>query len=165
MVTVELQLCSDLFISLGDTYRIENKIDRLFRPCLVCNDAVVIEVADHREVKEALTGSYVRNICYPLLVRPLCDEVTVEKIRKTVESFPVLHIPPSPNDRKQTVLVHYSENGFRIVTDSVSFQPDMYSSVAIGAPAFNLALADLLGQREILCRCRHPLYIPIIAAA
>ena len=49
--------------------------------------------------------------------------------------------------------------------DPVPFQPDMHSPVAIGAFALSLALADLLGQREILCGYRHPLYVPVIAAA
>ena len=49
--------------------------------------------------------------------------------------------------------------------DSLSFQPNVYSPVAIGALAFCLALTDLLGQRQILCRNLHSLCIPIVAAA
>ena len=48
--------------------------------------------------------------------------------------------------------------------DSVSFQPDMHSPVAIGASAFNLAFSDLLGQGQILCRDLHPFDISIVAA-
>ena len=49
--------------------------------------------------------------------------------------------------------------------DSVSIEPDMHSPVAIGAFAFCLALTNLLGQWEILCRYLHSLYISIVAAA
>ena len=49
--------------------------------------------------------------------------------------------------------------------DSVSFQPNVHPSVAVGALAFALALADLLGQRQILGRSLHSLYIPVVAAA
>ena len=82
-----------------------------------------------------------------------------------MQRFSVLHIPFSPNDRKQTVFIHHSENGFGIVMDSVSLEPDMHSPVAIGAFAFCLALTNLIGQGEILCRYLHSFYIPIVAAA
>ena len=49
--------------------------------------------------------------------------------------------------------------------DSVSLQPDLYSAVAVGVPAFGLTLADLLGQWQILCGFLHSLYKPIVAAA
>ena len=67
MVTVELQLCSDLLISLGSTNGVKNKIDGLFCSGLVGDNAVVIEVADHREIKEALaiiTGYAIDYILY-----------------------------------------------------------------------------------------------------
>jgi len=57
LVTVELQLCSDLFIPLGSTNGVKDKIDRLFCSGLVSDNAVVIEVSDYREVREALTGA------------------------------------------------------------------------------------------------------------
>ena len=82
-----------------------------------------------------------------------------------MDSFSVLHIPFSPNNRKQTVLIHHSENGFGIVMDSMSFQPDMYSSVTISTSAFSLAFADLLSQRQIFSRDFHPIDIPVVATA
>ena len=82
-----------------------------------------------------------------------------------MESFSILHIPLSSNNREQTVFVHHSENRFRVMMDSVSFQPNVHPSVAVGALAFALALADLLGQRQILGRSLHSLYIPVVAAA
>ena len=165
LVTVELQLCSDLLISLSNTNGVKNKTDCLLCTGLVGDNAVVIEVADHREVKEALSGTDVRNVCYPLLVGPIRSEVPVEQIRITVKRLSVLHIPLSPNSRKQTVLVHYFKDCFGIVMDSVPLQPYVHSPVAIGTLAFCLALTDLLGQRQIFCRVLHPLYIPIVAAA
>ena len=85
---MELQLCSDLLISLGRTDRIENKVDVLFRSRLVGNDAVIIEVSDHREVKESLAGTNVRNVCYPLLVGTVCCEIAVEQIGIAMQCFP-----------------------------------------------------------------------------
>lgn len=46
MVTVELQLCGDLFFPLGGSERGKNEIDVLFCPSLVGNDAVVVEVTN-----------------------------------------------------------------------------------------------------------------------
>ena len=82
-----------------------------------------------------------------------------------MESFSVFHVPLSSNYRQQTVFVHYSENRFRVMMDSVSLQPDIHPSVAVGLSAFVLALTDLLSQGEILCRYLHSLYKPVVAAA
>ena len=62
MVTVELQLCSDLLISPGSTNGVKDKIDRLFCSGLVSDNAVVIEVSDYGEVKEALSCAYIRYV-------------------------------------------------------------------------------------------------------
>lgn len=56
LVIVELQLCSDHLFFLGCPYGVEDKIDRLHCCGLVDHDAVVIEIADHGEVKESLPG-------------------------------------------------------------------------------------------------------------
>ena len=165
LVTVELQLCSDLLISLGCANGIKDKIYRLFCSGFVSDNAVVVEVSDHREVKESLPCADVRNICYPLLVWPICNKITVEKIRIAVERLSILHISFSPNDRKQTILIHHSKHSFRIMMDSVPFQPDMDPAVAVDTPTFSLAFTNLLGQRQILCRYLHSFYIPIITAA
>ncbi len=45
--------------------------------------------------------------------------------------------------------------------DAVSFQPDMYSAVTIGASALDLAFSDLLSQRQVFCRCLHSFYMMI----
>ena len=143
---MELQLCSDLLIFLGCANSIKDEINRLLRSRLVGNDAVVIEITDHREIKETLIGSNVRNIRYPLLVGAFCNEVPVEQIRIAVKCFAILHVPLSSNNRKQIVFVHYSKNCFGIAMNFASPQPDMYSAVAVSASAFGLAFTDLLGQ-------------------
>ena len=162
---MELQLCSDLFFSPGSPYGIQNEKDRLLRAGLVGNDAVVIKVTDDGEVEKPLPRADVGNVRYPLLVRSLCREISVEKIRITVQCLTILHIPFSSYDRQQIVFVHHFEDCFRIVMNALSFQPNMHSAVAIGVSAFTLALAYLLGQRKIPCRNLHPLYIPIVSAA
>ena len=82
-----------------------------------------------------------------------------------MERFSILHISFSPNDRKQTILIHHSKHSFRIMMDSVPFQPDMDPAVAVDTPTFSLAFTNLLGQRQILCRNLHSFYIPIVATA
>ena len=77
LVTVEVQLCSDLFFSLGCLNGIQHKIDVLFRACFVCNNAVVIEITNNGEIEEALSGSDVRNICYPFLIGTLSRKVSI----------------------------------------------------------------------------------------
>ena len=165
LVTVEVQLCSDLFTFLGGMDGIENKVDCLFRSSLVGNNAVVIKITDDREVQESLSSANVRNVCYPLLVGTVRYKVPVEQIRIAVQRFTVLHIPFSSNNRQQAVFVHHPENSFRIVVYSMSLQPDMHSAITIGAPALSLAFADLLSQHQILCRNLHSFHIPIVAAA
>ena len=46
LVTVELQLGSDLFFSLGGLDRIQQQIDVMLRAGLVSYDTVVIEITD-----------------------------------------------------------------------------------------------------------------------
>ena len=72
LVTVELQLCSDLFLSLGSSDGGKNEIDVLFGSCFVCNDTIVIEISNDRKVQETLSCLDVRNIRYPLLIRAIC---------------------------------------------------------------------------------------------
>ena len=62
------------------------------------------------------------------------------------------------------MVVHHSKNGFEITMDPVPFKPAVCSSVTVDTPACSPARADLLGQRQILCRHVHPLYKSIVAA-
>ena len=103
LVTVELQLCSDLLISPGGMYRAENELGRMLRFCLVGGNAVVIEFADRREIQEALPALKARNICYPLPVWPIRSEITVEQVRIAVKSFSLFHISFSSNNRNRTM--------------------------------------------------------------
>lgn len=78
---MEMQLCSDLFLSLGGLDRIQHQIGVLLRTHLVRYDTVVVEVTDNREVKEALSCAYIRYVRYPLLVRTFSNKVPVKQIR------------------------------------------------------------------------------------
>ena len=80
LVTVELHLCSDLFLSLGCSDGGKNKVGILFGTRLVCNDTVVIEVADNRQIKKSLPCLDIGNIGYPLLIRSVCMKISIEKI-------------------------------------------------------------------------------------
>ena len=50
LVTVELQLCSDIFFSLGFLDRAQYKVNILFRAGFVCDDAVVVQIPDDRQI-------------------------------------------------------------------------------------------------------------------
>ena len=140
-------------------------MDRLLRTGLVCNNAVVIEISNDREIEEALSGTNVGNVRYPLLVWTLGSKVSVQQIRIAVQSFSVFHIPLPPYNGKQTVFIHNSEHSFGIAVYFVPFEPNVYSAVAIGLFALSLALPDLLGQRQIFWRYIHSFHIAVIPAA
>ena len=78
LVTVELQLCGDLFLSLGCSDRGENEVNVLFSTCLVCNDTIVIEVTNDRKIQYALSCLDIRNICYPLLIGTFRMKISIE---------------------------------------------------------------------------------------
>ena len=69
LVTVELQLCGDLFFSLGRSDSGKNKVNVLLCAGLVRNNAIVVEISDDRKIQESLSRLDVRNICHPLLIR------------------------------------------------------------------------------------------------
>ena len=62
LVTVELQLCGDLFFSLCRADGIQHQLGTLLRTGLIRNNAVVIEITDDRKIQESLLGSDVRNM-------------------------------------------------------------------------------------------------------
>ena len=88
LVTVELQLCGDLFLSFGCSDRGKNKIDILLGARLVSNNTIVIEVANDRKIQYALSCLDVRNVCYPLLVGPVSVEISVAIGRSIVAHWP-----------------------------------------------------------------------------
>lgn len=64
--------------------------------------------------------------------------------------------------RQQIVLIHNSQNCFRISERTVSLQPNMYSAIAVGAATLGLTFTNKLGKRQILCRNIHSLYIVVV---
>lgn len=64
--------------------------------------------------------------------------------------------------RQQIVLIHNAQNCFRISEHTVSLQPNMYSSIALGAAALGLTFTNKLGKRQILCQNIHSLYIVVV---
>ncbi len=140
-------------------------MDCLLCAGLVCNNAVVVEIPNDRDIEKALSGANVRNVCYPLLVRTFCHKVSIQQIWIAVQSFSLFHIPPSSHDRKQAIFIHDSKNSFGIAVNLLLFEPNMYSAVPIGLLAFSLALPDLLSQIQIFRRNIHPFHIAVIAAA
>ena len=165
LVTVELQLCGDLFLSFGCSYGRKYEIDILFSTRLVSNNTVVIEVANNRKVQYALSRLDVRYICYPFLIRALGVKISVEQIGVSMQMFTIIALFFATNDRKQIVFLHNSKNGLRILMDSLSFKPYMHSTVAVGAMAMLLTFPNLLGKWQIPRRNPHSLDIVIVATS
>ena len=162
---MELQLCSDRFFSLGSLDRIQHQIDVLLRTGLIRNNAVVIEITNDGKKQESLPGADIGDICYPFLIWLVGSEVSVQPIGITVQCFSVFYIPLSADNGQQVVFVHHSQHCFGVAMDTVSFQPDMYSAIAVSAAAPRLTFPDFLCQRQILCRDIHAPDIVIISAA
>lgn len=79
LVTMELQLCGDLFFSLCRADGIQHQLGTLLRTGLIRNNAVVIEITDDRKIQESLLGSDVRNT---LCCVPILEHGTEEQKRK-----------------------------------------------------------------------------------
>ena len=144
LVTVELQLCGDLFLSLGCSDRGENKVNILFGSGLVSNNTVVKKVTDNRKVQNTLLYLNIRNIRYPFLIGAFCVEISVEQIRISVQIFAVITVFLTTDDGKQIVLLHYTKYG-GILMYSLSFTPYMHSAVAVCAAT---ELPDILESSQ-----------------
>ena len=77
LVTVELQLRSDLFFPLGSADRGKDKVNVLLGPRFVGNDAIVVKIADNRKVQRTLPGLNIGYIRNPLLVGTVCMKISV----------------------------------------------------------------------------------------
>ena len=165
LVTVELQLCGDLFLSLGCSDRGKDEVDVLLCTSLVSNNTVVVEVANDRKIQYTLSCLDIRNICYPLLIGTLRMEISVEQIWVSVQIFSVIAVFPAPNLGKQIVFLHDAKHGLGILMYSLSFKPYMDSAVAIGTMTVLLAFSDLIGKRKIPCGRIHSFDIVIVAAS
>ena len=84
LVTVELQLCGDLFLSFGCPDRGKNEVDVLLGARLVGNDTVVIEVTNDRKIQYTLSCLDIRNIRYPLLIGAFRMKVSIEQVRPLI---------------------------------------------------------------------------------
>ena len=71
----------------------------------------------------------------------------------------------SPDNRKQILFLHNTENCLGILMDALPFKPYMHSTVAVGAVAMLLTLPNLLGKRQISCRYIHSFDIIIVATS
>ena len=80
LVTVELQLCGDLFFSLCSADGIQYQLGTLFRSGFVGNDTVVIEITDDGKEQEALPGADIRNVGCPFLIWSVGRKVSVQQI-------------------------------------------------------------------------------------
>ena len=79
---MELQLHSDLLFLLlhGQTNGAQDQVHRLLGAGFVGHNAVIIEIPDHGQVKDALAGMDVGNIRDPLCVGTVSVELPVEQV-------------------------------------------------------------------------------------
>ena len=163
LVTVELQLCGDLFLSLGCSDRRKHEIDVLLSTRFVCDNTVIVKVTNNRQIQEPLSCSNVRNIRYPLLIWAVCFEISCQMVRIFIYTIGVVVVLLSSDFRQQIIFLHNTKHRFRILMYSLSFKPYMYSTVAICATAMFLTLTDFLSKRKIPCGYVHSLNIVIVA--
>ena len=71
----------------------------------------------------------------------------------------------SSDNRKQIILLHYSQNSFRISIYTVSLKPYMYSAIAVSFSALLLTFPYFIRKRKVFCRYVHSFDIVIVAAS
>lgn len=86
LVTVEMQLCSDLLCSLNQAKRVRNEHCNLLDRLLVRDNAVVVEGPGNGQIKDSFAGMDVRDICYPFLIGTFCPELPLQEIGITLFS-------------------------------------------------------------------------------
>ncbi len=95
MVAVELQLRSDfLFLLHGKPDSVQHEVGRLCCSCFVCNDAVVKQIPNHRQIEHTLFGVDIRDICDLFMVWSICLKLSVQQILVFMELLTHLS-PPS----------------------------------------------------------------------
>lgn len=167
LVTVELQLRSDLLFSFRHPDRIGHQLHRLPRACSIRHNAFIVEVANHGQVQHPLAGLDVGDVRYPLLVGTLRVEIPVQQVRIAVQ---MIHGPavslPAADLGKQAIRPHDAQDRFPVETDPfLPLQPDLYSPVTVGSAALPMALADHLSDVRIFFRRVQMLHITVISAA
>lgn len=60
LVTVELQLSGDLFLSFGILYRLQNQLYILCRACFIGNNAVVKQISDYGKIQYTFLCVYTK---------------------------------------------------------------------------------------------------------
>ena len=86
------------------------------------NNAVVVQVSNHRQVQYPLLGVNIGNISHPFAVGCFCMEIPVQKVLVLVELLS--HLSPfsgTPNLRKQAIFLHDPQDGFGVVVDTLPF--------------------------------------------
>ena len=137
LVTVQLQLCSDLLFSFSQAESVSHELCGLLGTCFIGDDAVVIEIPDYGQIQNTFARLDIGNIRYPLLIWTLRVEISVEEIGIAAQMIGSSAISFSPSDiRKQAVCLHDSQDGLFVEMDAFfPLQPDLDSPVAVGPVA------------------------------
>ena len=146
LVVVELWLCGDFFFAFSKLYCFRNKIYVLLCSCLICIDTVVEQISNDAQIQNALLGVYIRNISDPFLLRIYVLKFPLSKLGYRCKF--------SPYVRYRFLLMTDSESYFCITlrtvsvfTHTVSFEPYMYSAVAISLTTLVMTLSVLIVKR------------------
>ena len=79
MVAVELQLRSDLlFLLHGKSDGVQHKIYTLICSGFICNNAIIEQIPDHRQIEHTLPGMDIGDIRDLLVVGAVCLKLSVQ---------------------------------------------------------------------------------------
>ena len=113
----------------------------------VIYNTVIIDIADHGQIQNTLTGMDVGNICDPPGVWSICLEIPVEQVLIFVELLS--HLNPlfwSAYFGKQTIFFHDSQYCFGVPVDPLTLQPYPHPAISVGFSAIFLLILDKLTQ-------------------
>ena len=92
----------------------------------------------HKGAHEYGTGIYseekhsYKNVCNPLTVWLVCKELPIEQILVSIDLLPqVLPLSFSADLRQNPILLQNSQYCFGIMVDSLAFEPQVHSMIAI----------------------------------
>ena len=96
---MELHLCGDLLFFLGSSNRAKHKIHILLCTGLVCDNTVVVQISDDRQVQYSLFGLDARDIRHPFLIWLFCAEISVQQIWIAMQLIAVIVVFLSSDHR------------------------------------------------------------------
>ena len=92
-------------------------------------------------------------------------KVRVQKVWITMQQFAVITVLLTFHNREKVIFLHYTQNRLGIMMDSLPFQRNLHSAIAVCIAHFLLAGAYLFRKRQILCGHVHPTGKAVVSAS